>query len=232
MRGHKGTFITLDGPEGAGKSTQARLLVRALTAAGIPVIALHEPGSTYLGKQLRRLLLKAAQPLTPMSETLLFWAARVQLLHEFVEPALKAGRVVVCDRYHDATVAYQGYGGSLDADWVDRTGRTVIGQRLPHVTFLFDLPVEMGFARLRRLPDRMERKALSFHRRVRQGYLALAEREPQRIVRLDAAQPKALLQQQILAVLLKRLRSAQHGRLLSTYCRSQAGHSQPSGASG
>ena len=190
-------FITFEGPEGSGKSSQARLLVRALKRRGCRVTFLRDPGSTALGRALRQALLHTATPLSPLAEALLFIGGRVALVEERIRPALARGRVVVCDRYHDSTLAYQGYGGGLDPKWLDRLGRRAIGNLLPSKTVLLDVPIEQGFARLRRAHDRMERKALPFHRRERAGYLKLAKREPRRFFVVDARRPRVTVKNQI-----------------------------------
>lgn len=194
----RGLFITLEGPEGSGKTSQGRWLVRALRRAGYPTVFVRDPGSTALGRALRRLLLRTDVALSPMAEALLFIGARVQLVEERIRPMRRRGRVVVCDRFHDSTVAYQGCGGGLDVRWLDRLGRRAIKDVLPSLTLLLDVPTEQGFARLRRGRDRMEAKAMAFHRRVRVGYLRLARREPTRFMVIDASQPADAIRAQIL----------------------------------
>lgn len=197
MSGCPPFFITLEGPEGSGKSTQGRWLVRWLRRQGHDVEFVRDPGSTALGRALRRALLHTATPLSPLAEALLFIGGRVQLVEELIQPALRRGRVVVCDRFHDSTVVYQGIAGALDVAWLDRLGRTAIRRVTPSLTILLDVPPRVGFARLRRAPDRMERKTLVFHRRVRQGYLQWAAREPKRFVVIDATQPVVAVRAQI-----------------------------------
>ena len=185
---HRGLFITLEGPEGSGKSSQARALVRQLRRVGCRVTALRDPGSTALGRALRRALLHARAELSPLAEALLFIGGRVQLVEERIRPALAKGHIVVCDRFHDSTVAYQGFGGQLDVSWLDRMGRAAIGGAMPDLTILLDVPTATGFSRLRRSRDRMERKDPAFHRRVRAGFLRLARQEPRRFVVINASQ--------------------------------------------
>ena len=202
-----GLFITLEGPEGSGKSSQGRWLVRWLRRRGHAVVFLKDPGSTALGRALRRALLHTSTPLPPMAEALLFIGGRVQLVEERIQPALRRGRIVVCDRYHDSTVVYQGFAGALDVAWLDRLGRSATHHIMPSLTILLDVPTSIGFTRLRRAPDRMERKAASFHRRVRQGYLRLAAREPQRFVVVDATQPIASVRAQLAGAITRHLNS-------------------------
>ena len=201
-----GFFITLEGPEGSGKSSQAVRLVRSLRRAGWPVVFVRDPRSTTLGRRLRTLLLRhPTQRLSPMTEAMLFIAARIQLVEEHIRPALADGRVVICDRFHDSTVAYQGFGGGVDAAWLDRVGKAAIDGLMPHLTILLDVPVEVGFSRLRGRRDRMEQKARAFHRQLRQGYLRLAKQNRQRMVVIDATQPAQIVQRRIDAVVNERL---------------------------
>ena len=201
----RGLFITLEGPEGSGKSSQARALVRFLRRRGYAVMLVRDPGSTALGKQLRRVLLHSEGMMSPLMEALLFIGGRVQLVEQVIRPALAKRRIVVSDRFHDATVAYQGYGGRLPVAWLDRWGRRAIHQVMPHLTILLDVPTEQGFARLHRARDRMERKVRAFHRRVRAGYRRLARREPRRFVVVDASRSSADVQAQIRTIMLQRL---------------------------
>ena len=200
-------FITFEGPEGSGKSSQVRALVKQLRRGGRRAVFLRDPGSTALGRSLRRALLHTATPLSPLAEALLFIGGRVALVDERIKPALAQGRVVVCDRFHDSTIAYQGFGGGLDPVWLDRLGRRAIGGLMPNLTVLLDLSVEQGFARLRRPRDRMERKQRDFHRRVRAGFLALAKREPRRFAVVDASPSPVEVKRQIESVVFGRLKA-------------------------
>ena len=201
----KGLFITLEGPEGSGKSSQARWLVDALRRRGLRVAALRDPGSTSLGRALRRALLHTQASLSPLAEALLFIGGRVQLVEERVRPALAKGQVVVCDRFNDSTMAYQGIGGGLNVAWLDRLGRAAIHGTMPALTILLDVPTRRGFARLHRERDRIERKAAVFHRRVRAGFLRLAAREPRRFVVVDASTPAAEVRKHIEVVVMQHL---------------------------
>ena len=145
-----GYFITLEGTEGAGKSTQARRLAAWLRRKGFRVVSARDPGSTQLGRALRRMLLHGDADLSPSAEALLFIGSRVALVEERIEPALREGAVVVCDRYHDATVAYQGFAGGAGTAWIARSGREAIHGMLPDLTLLLDLPPALGMRRLRR----------------------------------------------------------------------------------
>ena len=190
-------FITFEGGEGSGKSLQTRALQRKLNRLNVPVILIHEPGSTPLGEKLTRLL-KWAQSteISPLTELMLFNASRVQLLDEIIRPALKAGEIVICDRYTDSTIAYQGYGRRIDIDTIRRINDIATGALKPDLTVLLDIPVSEGFARKTgQAPDRFEKEARAFHQRVRKGYLQLACEEPQRWLVIDAMLPKEKIKQ-------------------------------------
>lgn len=202
----RGCFVTLEGPEGSGKSSQARRLVRTLRAMGRRAVFVRDPGTTSLGRRLRAVLLyERLRAIAPLSEALLFIAGRIQLVEERIRPALEQGTTVICDRFHDSTMAYQGYGGQLDVRWLDRVGRDAIHGVMPDLTILLDLPPAKGLRRVRGPKDRMERKALAFHRRVRRGFLALAKREPRRFLVLDGTRSPSELHHTILKQVLRRL---------------------------
>lgn len=213
----RGFFITLEGPEGSGKSSQARWLASWLRRQGRRVVAVRDPGSTALGRALRRVLLHSASALPPLAEALLFVGGRVQLMTERIRPALRRGLVVVCDRFHDSTVAYQGFGGGLQVPWLSAWARRAIASEWPDLTVVLDVPVEVGLARRgARRADRMEQKPLAFHRRVRQGYLALAKQEPRRMVVVDATAPPDVVHGRIRAVVIQRLTPAR--KVSDTFC--------------
>lgn len=184
----RGRFITLEGSDGAGKSTQRDALVELLARRGIDFVATREPGGTALGERLRELLLAPAEKADPETETLLVFAARREHLARVIEPALAAGRWVVCDRFTDATFAYQGGGSGVEWGRVEMLERWVQGTLQPDLTLLFDLDPALGLARAGRIktPDRFEREAMDFHRRVRDAYLRRAAEHPGRIRRIDA----------------------------------------------
>ena len=201
----RGVFITLEGPEGSGKSSQTRRLAQWLRRHGHRVECVRDPGSTALGRSLRQALLHSRDAMSPLMEALLFIGGRVQLVEERIRPTLQRGRVVVCDRFHDSTVVYQGDGGGVPTALLERVGRRAIGGLMPSLTIVLDVPTEIGFRRLRRAHDRMERKTRAFHRRVRAGFLRLARRDPGRIAVVDASRPAAQVQRQIAAIVMKRL---------------------------
>ena len=185
----RGRFITIEGPEGAGKTVQAARLEASLRARGVAVLGTREPGGTSLGERIRALLLApSATPIDPLADALLFNAARRQLVEEVIEPTLEAGTTVICARFADSTRAYQGYGGGLDLVELATLEAIATGGLLPELTLLLDLPVEVGLAR--KAPDDQTRFEtgfdLAFHHRVRSGFLKMAVAEPGRFRVLDA----------------------------------------------
>ncbi len=178
----KGYFITFEGPEGSGKSTHSRLLADFLRKKGVPVLRTREPGGVKISEKIREVLLDPKnKDMDPVCETLLYMAARSQIMRDKIKPALKAGKIVICDRFLDATIAYQGYGEKVDIETIRDMGRIVTGGYLPRLTFLLDIEAEEGLKRSVGKKDRMEKKSLAFHRRVRRGYLSIAGREPGRV---------------------------------------------------
>ena len=183
-------FLSLDGLDGTGKSTQMRMLVDWLRAQGHDVVACVDPGGTALGAELRDILLshrdKTVTP-APACEALLFMASRAQLIAEVIRPALDAGRIVVSDRFLLATVVYQGYAGSLSPDLLWQVGQLATSGLEPDLTIVLDLPVEVAQKRRGRPADRMESRPMEYHERVRQGFLTEARRRPERIHLVDAS---------------------------------------------
>ncbi|HEU5360881.1 MAG TPA: dTMP kinase [Candidatus Deferrimicrobiaceae bacterium] len=186
-------FVTFEGIEGSGKTTQLGLLAEYLAGRGIPHVVTREPGGTPLADEIRRLLLSPREErVFPETELLLYQAARAQHVRAVILPALSSGTAVLCDRFCDATSAYQGFSRGIDGAQVDRLNAFASGGLVPDLTFLFDIAPEDGFRRLHgrgTRPDRMESEALAFHRKVREGYLRLQERDPGRIVRIDGTPP-------------------------------------------
>jgi dTMP kinase len=186
-------FVSFEGIEGSGKSSQLRHLVAHLRDSGRAVVETREPGGTAAGAAIRRLLLgPEALPLTPLAELLLYCADRAQHVAEVIRPALAAGKVVVTDRFSDSTIAYQGYARGLDLDVLRALDARARDGVAPGLTLLLDCPVDVGLARTRGradAPDRFERETVSFHERVRQGFLTLAAAEPGRFRVLDSTQP-------------------------------------------
>ncbi|GAH91560.1 unnamed protein product [marine sediment metagenome] len=176
---------------------QAKILYRKLSQLAIPALLTHEPGGTSLGKKLSRWLKWADdRDISPMTELMLFNASRAQLVTEVIQPNLKSGIAVVCDRYADSTTAYQGYGRGLDLEMVKAINDTATQGLKPDLTILLDIPVEAGLGRKRaRRQDRFEQEALAFHQRVREGYLKLAASDPQRWLIIDGTQSRAKIAQ-------------------------------------
>lgn len=202
-------FITLEGGEGTGKSTQARRLARALEASGLKVVLTREPGGAPGAEEVRRLLVEGGvDRWDPLSETLLHYAARNEHLVRTIRPALAAGRWVVSDRFSDSTLAYQGYGHGLEREYVARLQRLVVGSSEPDLTLILDLPVEEGLRRaaLRGgAEDRYERMDVGFHQRLREGYLEIAARHLARCAIIDSSGSENDVSVAILSVVTARL---------------------------
>ena len=214
--GKSGIFITFEGPEGSGKSTHIQLLARWLRPPdgrrpGRRVLVTREPGGTGLAKTLRQYLLHTRTPVAPLSELLLYEADRAQHMDECVLPALKRGEIVLCDRFSDSTVAYQGYGRGLDLKLIHTLNRIASFGRQPDLTLLMDVPADRGLrlaSQRKKGHDRLEKAGLAFHNRVRNGFLKLAKAEPRRfkVVKQqpDPAATQALVRQAIRNVIKER----------------------------
>lgn len=201
----RGIFITLEGGEGAGKSTNLSFIEQWLGQAGKQVVVTREPGGTDLGERVRELLLHARDlDISPEAELLLVFAARADHLRNVIEPALAAGRIVVCDRFTDATYAYQGGGRGIGRERIALLENWVQDGLRPDLTLLFDVPVEIGLARANRrsAPDRFEQERADFFERVRGAYLAAAAHEPKRIRVIDAARPLAAVEAKLAEILV------------------------------
>jgi len=202
----RGFFITLEGGEGRGKSTQAKRLAAHLAASGIEVVLTREPGGTPQGEALRALLVSGdTTNWSPASEAMLMSAAREVHVRTIIEPALARGAIVISDRFMDSTRVYQGYAGGVSADVIAALESAAVGECMPDLTLIFDLPAEQGLARAgfrgTANEDRFERKGRSFHEKLRQGFLAIAAAEPRRCTVIDAsAAPDAVFSEALLAV--------------------------------
>jgi dTMP kinase len=181
-------FITFEGGEGSGKSTQAKALYRRLSSMGISVLFTREPGGTPLGNNLRRWL-KGEDEIDPTTELLLFAASRAHLVSAVIRPALEKGTIVICDRFAESTVAYQGYGRGLDFDLIEVLNKIATQGLKPDLIIFLDIPVDNGLAR-KGLRDRFEREESAFHQRVRRGYLEMASKDPERWLVIDGSLPK------------------------------------------
>ena len=205
-----GLFISFEGIEGCGKTTQSLLLARWLKGRGHQVIVTREPGGTPIAEKIRRVLLDPGNHrMAPLSELLLLEASRAQHLAQVIVPALKAGKTVICDRFADSSTAYQGYGRGMDLEMINRLNQIAVGGCWPRLTLVFDLPVEQGFARAckrKRSLDRMERQQKAFHQKVRRGFLAIAQAEPDRVKVLDGSFPPDVIQAAVRQLVLSRLK--------------------------
>ena len=200
-------FITFEGIEGCGKTTQIKLLIPVLQAKGYECIATREPGATEIGRRIRAILLDAAHTnMLPLTELLLYEADRAQHVHEVIKPALAANKVVVSDRFSDATTVYQGYARGFDLELIQQIHQIVLGGLRPDLTLILDLPVDVGLKRAWQrinnqsggLPeDRFEKEAFAFHEKVRQGYLTLAGIEPERFRVVDASRDQETVHKEI-----------------------------------
>jgi dTMP kinase len=203
----KGIFLSLDGIDGTGKSTQCRLLVEWLRTLGHNVTACVDPGGTALGQQLRQILLSSKDPISPACESLLFFASRAQLVAEVIRPALAQGNIVVSDRYLASTLAYQGYAGGLEVEQLRDAGRLSTGDLLPGRVFILDLPVHLAILRRGRPADRLESRPTEYHEKVRQGFLREAEREPSRYRVIDVSvgieEVQAKIREEVVELLTK-----------------------------
>jgi len=206
-----GLFITFEGTEGSGKSTQCRRLARSLRRQGYQVLETREPGGTPLAETIRTLLLtspqskKPMEPITPACETMLIFAARAQHMAHVIRPTLAKGTIVLCDRFFDSTLAYQGSARGLDHTFLIDAQQFVANGLHPHLTFFLDLPIQDGLARRQQSKkhDRLDQESLSFHRRVHRGFLALAKQYPQRIHKVDARQSPQDVASHIAAIVEK-----------------------------
>ena len=204
-----GKFITLEGGEGAGKSTQTKLLAQALEGSGIGVLLTREPGGTLAAEEIRNFLVNGPiDRWTPASEALLLFAARLEHMENTIRPALNSDRWVVCDRFADSTMAYQGYGHKLGVDWIANLHRLTLGDFSPDLTIILDIPPEAGLARAGQRSDsedRYERMDPAFHQRLRDGFLEIARRDPKRCAVVDATQDVSKVHDWIRTLIHRRL---------------------------
>jgi len=207
-------FITFEGSEGCGKSTQARALWRKLSRLDIPAVLTHEPGGTALGNQLRHVLKKGHHDkISPIAEMFLFAACRIQLVTEVIRPSLQQDKVVVCDRFADSTTVYQGYGRGLDLETIKKTNDLAIQETKPDLTILLDIPTQEGLERKQSTAnDRFEAEDIAFHNKVRAGYLKLSAEEPERWLVIDATLPRARIGKIILDRVKQLLQAEKNSR--------------------
>ncbi|MFA5835503.1 MAG: dTMP kinase [Bellilinea sp.] len=204
-------FITLEGPEGSGKTSQMAPLADFLRQLGNSVVTLREPGGSDIGEQIRGVIMELNNTaMNPRTEILLFLASRAQFVEEIVRPTLNAGQWVLCDRYADSTLAYQGYGHQVDLDILRRLLDFATGGLIPDLTLLLDIETNTGLSRKRKAGgewNRLDAYPPEFHQRVRQGYLELARQEPQRWVVIDASQPLEMVQSAMRQAILARVQA-------------------------
>ena len=206
-----GLLITFEGSEGSGKSTQVSRLAQRLEKQGSGVLVTREPGGTELGEEIRRLLMHAAssENMTPEAEILLFAASRAQLVRESILPALKDGKTILCDRFLDSTTVYQGVGRRIATEPVHVINTFAIGELMPDVTIVLDVPAELGLRRIRNratsTPNRMESESIDFYKKVREGYLLLAQAMPERFIVVDGKPKRDVIERKIWSELSQRL---------------------------
>jgi dTMP kinase len=194
----RGRFITFEGSECCGKSTQSKLLYEYLLGKGYKVIFLREPGGTKVSEEIRQILLdNKNKAITSETELLLYMASRAQTVSEVIRPALKQGKIVVCDRFLDSTIVYQGYGLGMDIKLIKSLGRFVTDGVNPDLTILLDLPLAKALNGICREKDRIENRSFQYHRKVKNGYLKLARQEPKRIKIVKLAESKFVTQNKI-----------------------------------
>lgn len=206
-RAYDGYFITFEGVESSGKTTQVNLLTRWLKQVGYPVVQTREPGGCRLGEKIRSLLLHPEEEILPEAEMLLFAAARAQLVRELISPALCAGKVVVCDRFVDSSLAYQGYGLGIDLDVVWEINRPAVGEFMPDLTLVVGAGPQLGQVQARNSCDRIEARDSNFHERVRRGYLQLADIFSERIVIVDSSCGAAEAARNVREIVVRRLKT-------------------------
>ncbi len=206
-----GRLISFEGSEGSGKSTQISLLAAHLQKSGREVVTTREPGGTEIGEQVRNIIVHNSKgdEMCAETELLLFAAARAQVVREVIAPALVRGAIVLSDRFLDSSTVYQGIGRNLAADPVSQINRFAVGNVMPTLTLVIDVPTDVGLARIRQrasdLPDRMERENIDFYKKIREGYLLLAKGMPDRVVVIDGTQAQDVIEKKIWAVVKERI---------------------------
>ena len=200
----KGLFITFEGADGCGKTTQMKLLAEYLQKKGHEVVLTREPGGKGLGEKVREILLNYDGEVSDRCESFLFLADRAQNIDIIVNPAVEAGKIVLCDRHTDSTVAYQGYGRGLDLERINLLNNLATNDRKPDLTFVFDIDTETSMKRVGKEKDRMESAGLEFHNRVRDGYLKIAQQEPERIKVIEASKSIEDIHKDVLNQLAKK----------------------------
>ena len=201
----KGLFITFEGADGCGKTTQLNLLADCLTNAGYDVLITREPGAKGLGEKIREILLNYDGDVSDRCESFLFLADRAQHIDMVVNPAINSGRIVLCDRHTDSSVAYQGYGRGLPVDRIKNLNDIAVNGRVPDLTFIFDIDVETSMSRVGSEKDRMESAGIEFFNRVRNGYLQIAKTEPDRVKVVDASRTVEQIHSDVVRIVKEKL---------------------------
>lgn len=202
----KGFFVTFEGIDGCGKTTQLKLAEEYLTAQNLPLLVLREPGSTPLSEKIRDILLDRKLKISPTSELMLYVAARAELVRSAIAPALESGKVVLCDRFHDSTTAYQGYGRGIDIQLLHKIHRLAVGHNQPDLTFFIDVDYDTSLARRKKDSDRLESESEEFFDKVRGGFLDIARMEPERVVVLDGGESIDAIFEEVKDCLKKKLK--------------------------
>ncbi len=203
----KGVFITFEGCESCGKSTQSKLLCDYLRVQGYDVVFLREPGGTVVSEKIRRILLDPLNKgMCDEAELLLYMASRAQTVQEVIRPAVKAGKIVLCDRFLDSSLVYQGYGLGMDIGFIRELGSFTTGGIEPDLTLLLDVPLKRALDGIKHAKDRIEQRAFAYHKRVKKGYMSLAEKEPRRIKIVTLEDDKMRTQDKIRALALPLVR--------------------------
>jgi dTMP kinase len=202
-------FISFEGIEGSGKSTQSKFLAGFLQSIGHKVVQTAEPGSTRIGGEIRKLLLEPQNHMDPLTELLLYYASRAQHVQEVIAPALKQKTIVITDRYTDSTVAYQGYARGIDLNIINSLNNIVVPETQPYLTFLLDMDVEEGLRRNRKAQkeDRFELETVEFHKRVQRGFHRIAEEEPDRVIIIDASRSTEEVAREIQKIAEEKIRT-------------------------
>lgn len=197
---NKGLFVTFEGVDGCGKTTQMKLLAEYLTNHGYEVVITREPGAKGLGEKIRDILLHYDGEVSSKAESFLFLADRAQHIDKLVNPSVKEGKIVLCDRHTDSTIAYQGYGRGVDIEQLKVLNSLAVGNRVPDLTFVFDIDVETSMSRVGSEMDRMEASGKEFFNKVRQGYLDIAASEPERVKVIDAKRSVSEISREVVQI--------------------------------
>ncbi len=204
MNDRRGFFLSIEGVEGSGKTSIAAELGRRLVDAGMEVVITAEPGGDEIGKRIREILLDSSEILSNRAEILLFAAGRAQHVDRIIAPALERGAVVICDRFADSSVAYQGYARGIDVEFINTLNDFAVQSIKPNLTILLDMPAEAGLARQKKV-DRISAEKLSFHEAVRQGFLSVARKEPERFIVINASDPFDVVMERVYAAVIERM---------------------------